>query len=475
VDAGAWHSLRGSLRGTLHTEEAPRAAASRDASFVVGAAEAVVRPADADDVVALVRWARQHRVPVTARGGGTSLDGESVPVAGGVVVDFSAWRTIEPVDPAARTVRVGPGVVNHDLHQALRPDRWFFPPNPGSWRSCTIGGNLATNASGPRSFRYGPTRRWVHAADVVLGSGETTTLGPTTAKRSVGPELLDLVVGSEGTLGLVTSVTLRLARSPARRCGVAVPIPASASVGTLARSLAANSSLPLAAVEYVDPRVADVLRARRGVHFPGSGALVLLELESEGEDSETASLEALDNALQGHRLVEPATVVPDADRLWTARGEAGAVLADATGPSVREDVAVPLAQIDALLARVAKIAKSAGVESHVYGHLGQGNLHPMFVVDPASEAGRNVRVAVLEAARALGGTVSGEHGVGAVKRGYVAAELGDVALGVLRGWKSLCDPDGILNPGKLLPDSERAAPSPGRLPSRAEGGRTPRE
>lgn len=451
MEAAALASLREVVRGPVLLGADVLAAASRDASFVVGRAEALVRPAGTEDVVALVRWARRHRVPLTARGGGTSLDGESVPVAGGVVVDFSGWSSIEEVDRAGRTVRVGPGVVNHGLHVALRPSGLFFPPNPGSWESSTIGGNLATNASGPRSFRYGPTRRWVHSVEVVLGTGEQLTLGPRTAKRSVGPELLDLVVGSEGTLGLVTSAQLRLERSPARRCGVAVPLPTGYHVGALAVALAGRVSLPLSAIEFLDPTVAAVLRERPGARLPGSGAVVLLELETEGVDAESAALSELDDLLKRDAIAESASVMPDADRMWSLRGEAGARLAGATGPSVREDVAVPLGNVDRLLGRIREIAASEGVEAHVYGHLGQGNLHPTFALDPTGEPGRRVRTLVLEAAQGLGGTVSGEHGVGAVKRGFVSSELGDAALRVLQGWKALCDPDGILNPGKLLP------------------------
>ena len=348
-------------------------------------------------------------------------------------------------------VRVGPGVVNHALHVALRGSGLFFPPNPGSWQSSTIGGNVSTNASGPRSFRYGPTRRWVHSAEVVLGTGDRVLLGPSTAKRSLGPEMLDLVVGSEGTLGLVTSVTLRLARAPGRRCGVAVPVPDGTRVGALALALAGRVSLPLSAIEYVDRTVAAALRERPDSRLPGRGALVLVELENETIEPETAALADLDAALREAGLSEAAAVLPDADRMWSLRGEAGALLAEATGPSVREDVAVPLGTLDRLLARIHEIAASEGVDVHVYGHLGQGNLHPTLALDPSSHAGRRARSLLLDAARALGGTVSGEHGVGAVKREFVPAELGGAAVRVLYGWKALCDPDGILNPGKLLP------------------------
>jgi D-lactate dehydrogenase len=451
VESGPLATLRAAVRGTVERGESALAAANRDASPVIGNADAVVRPVDASDVASLVRWARREKVPLTARGGGTSLDGESVPVAGGVVVDFREWTAIEGVDAAARRVTVGPGVVNRTLHEWLTPLGLFFPPNPGSWKSSTLGGNVSTNASGPRSFRYGSTRRWVAGADVVLGTGEIARLGPTTLKRSVGPELLDLVVGSEGTLALITSITLRLAKAPARRCGVVVPLPPGARLGRIAGLLASEAPRGVSAIEYVDATVAAALRERPGARLPGPGALLLLEVESDSESAESEALVALASRFQAAGVPESPSVLPDADRMWSLRGEAGAVVADRTGPSVREDVAVPLGAVDSLLERVDAIARSEGTESHVYGHLGQGNLHPTFALDPASEGGRRVRQAVLNAARALGGTVSGEHGVGSLKRDWVAEELGPAPLELLRAWKRVSDPDGILNPGKLLP------------------------
>jgi FAD/FMN-containing dehydrogenase len=444
-------SLRSAVRGTVVDDGSALAAASRDASPVEGRAEAVVRPLDRDDVVSLVQWARRTKVPLTGRGGGTSLDGESVPVQGGVVVDFAGWTSVGPVDRAGRRVSVGVGVVNRDLHDALRRHGLFFPPNPGSWRSSTIGGNVSTNASGPRSFRYGPTRSWVAAVELVLGTGELVRVGPGTLKRSVGPDLLDLAVGAEGTLGLLTSVTLRLATAPARRCGIAVAVPEHARLGAIASSIAAGAPRGLSALEYVDGTVAEALRGRPGARLPGPGALLLLEVESDGEAEESTALATLAETMEASGVREAPSVLPDSDRMWNLRGEAGGVLEGRTGPSVREDIAVPLDRVDALLDRIAEIAKAEGVPAYVYGHLGQGNLHPTIATDPRNEPGRRVRASLLAAARALGGTVSGEHGVGALKRDRVAEELGEVPLRLLRGWKAACDPDGILNPGKLLP------------------------
>jgi FAD/FMN-containing dehydrogenase len=188
---------------------------------------------------------------------------------------------------------------------------------------------------------------------------------------------------------------------------------------------------------------------------------VLLEVESDGVESETHGLDDLARLLRDGGVVVDPSVVPDADQLWTLRGEAGAVLDAGTGPRVREDIAVPVARLDEALQAFRTIADRAGRELYVYGHLGQGNLHPNVAVDPATEEGARVRSEILALARRLGGTVSGEHGVGSVKRGYVSEELGDVGVRLLQGWKPLCDPDGILNPGKLLPEPAPRAPSPG--------------
>jgi FAD/FMN-containing dehydrogenase len=472
VDAGALSSLRQRLRGDVSGAPDALGAVSRDASHVLGRAELRVRPVDVEDVIALVRWAREHRIPLTARGGGTSLDGESVPVSGGAVVDFSGWTDIAEVDPVGRTVRVGPGVVVADLHRRLASLGLFFPPNPGSWRSCTVGGNVATNASGPRSFRYGPTGRWVHSLDVVLGTGERVTLGPATSKRSVGPELRELIVGSEGTLGLVTSVTLALAHGPTRRVGVVVPVPEGEPLSPVVMALARRGSLRLSAIEFVDSRVAEALRRTSDLRLPGNSSLILLEVESDGPESEAAAFAELDVTLRFFGISEPTTIVPEADALWTVRGEAGAALDASFGPRVREDVAVPVDRIDPLMQAIRQIAARAGRELYVYAHLGQGHLHPNVVVDPSSPEGEAIRLEIWNAASALGGTVSGEHGVGSVKRERVPGERGDVAVRLLRGWKALCDPDGILNPGKLLPEPGRASPSPERSPPASGAGRT---
>lgn len=454
--AKAIEALARELPGRVTTDPGALAAVAHDASHLSATAAAVCRPADPEEVVRLVRWARREHIPLTARGAGTSLDGESVPVPGGVVVDLSGWSGVLEIDPVDRLVRVGPGVVNADLQAALRPHGLFFPPNPGSWTTSTLGGNVATNASGPRSFRYGPTRAWVRGAEVVLGTGERLTIGGRAAKRSTGPDLVSMFVGSEGTLGLFTELTLALAPLPARRAGLAVPLPDGRPLAPVARALATAAGLGLSAVEYLDRGCAEALARVENARLPADRALLLLEVESADEAEETRHLEAIGATLIGLGIPEAPSVYPEADRLWTLRGQSGTALDRTLGPRVREDVCVPLSRLDPMLEAIAAAAREAGVPLYLYAHLGQGSLHPNFAIDPARPTAARLREAVLRAALRLGGTVSGEHGIGRVKAPFLPGEIGDGGVRLLRALKRACDPDGILNPGTLL--SGEAAP-----------------
>jgi FAD/FMN-containing dehydrogenase len=460
VETSVVDSLARAVRGTVRDDPVLRERYARDRSHLVGTPAAVVAPADAEDVVALVRWARPRRVPLVVRGGGTSLDGESVPPEGGVVVDLSSWNTVLEVDPGELWARVGPGIINFDLQKALRPHGVFFPPNPGSWTEATVGGNLGTNASGPRSFRYGPTRAWIRAVDAVLGTGERTRFGSPVAKRSVGPDLLGLIVGSEGTLAIVTEVTVRLAPLPAHREGLVVPLPTGVSLGTLARRLRTSEGTGLSAVEYIDRASAGVLGARRKLAWPSDAALLLLEVEADSESAAAGRCAKVGEILRSAGVDRPPTPFTDADELWTVRGESSVALDEQTGHRIREDVAVPLGRIDELLDRLEEIARGAQVPYFLFGHLGEGSFHPNYACDPASPTGERIRRAVLTAALDLGGTVSSEHGIGRLKVDFLEREVGPTAVDVLEGVKRRFDPDGVLNPGKLYP-----------APSSREGGR----
>lgn len=423
----------------------------RDASHLRGRPSAGVRPRDPDDLVRLVRWARDHRVALVARGGGTSLEGECVPADGAVVVDLSGWDRILEIAPDERLARVQPGVINRELHRALRPHRLFFPPNPGSWTTATIGGNAATNAAGPRAFRYGSARHWIRGAEVVLGTAQRATVGGRTSKRSAGPDLLAALIGSEGTLGFFSELTVSLAPAPARRTGVIVPVSPGRAIGPIVRSWVADPPGTLAAIEFLDAASAGPLAEEAGGRFPPGRDLLLLELESADEPSETAALTRLLERLPAVGVPEEPLVVADADALWTLRGRSGLALDRTMGERIREDVAVPLPRLDELQAAIGRIAETHGIPVATFGHVGDGNLHPNFGVDPEGPAADAIRRGLYAAVRSMGGTISAEHGIGALKAPYLDGELDGPSMALLRTLKRACDPDAILNPGKLLP------------------------
>ncbi len=445
-------SLRRAVRGPVSADPSDLAKAGRDGSHVTGRPLAVVAPRDVSDVVRAVRWARRHHIPLVPRGAGTSLDGESVPPDGAVAIDLRAWNRVLEVHREGRWARVGPGLVNADLQAALRPHGLFFPPNPGSWLTSTIGGHVATNASGPRSFRYGSTRHWIRALDAVLGTGEIVHLGTRSEKRSMGPDLLQTFIGSEGTLGIVSEVTVRLAPRPPVRWGLALPLPARPRLGPLAVALAQLPDSGLSAVEYLDAYSARGLVLSRGAPWSADTGRLLVEVEAERPAEAEQRVRRLGRLVRRFGIASAGVVFPESDRLWDLRGEAGRVMDEVLGSRIRDDVAVPPGQLDALVTALQRIARREGVAVHCFAHLGEGNVHPNFVVDPASRRADRIRRAMYEAALRLGGTMSAEHGIGRVKRAYVERELGRPAARLLRAVKDACDPDGILNPGNLYPD-----------------------
>jgi FAD/FMN-containing dehydrogenase len=445
----ASRALRAEVTGVLTEDPDALTRFATDASHLFQLPAAAVAPQDRENLQRLVAWARRWKVPLVARGGGSSLDGESVPSPGSVVVDLSGWNAFVELDVADRLVRVGPGVVNRELHQMLASHGLFFPPNPGSWKMSTIGGNTATNASGPRSFRYGSTRNWVRGLEMVLGSGEVLRVGHRTRKASTGPDLLGFFVGSEGTLGFFTEVCLALAPVPERRIGLGLAVPDELSFRATLPRLLASPAPAFSALEYLDRPTAAALSRFSSGRLPGETALLLMELESSARD-EATDLERVAQRLAEAGFTGEPVVYPDADELWTLRGLSGDAI-EGEGVRVHEDVAVPWSRLDELIEGTRALAARHDVPVRLFGHLGDGNLHPGFVVDPTSERSRAVRRDLVLLTKRLGGTISAEHGVGALKASYLPLEHGEVGVSVLQAFKQRCDPDGIMNPGKLYP------------------------
>ncbi len=414
--------------------------------------EAVIRVSAADQVAAVMRVASEHRVPVTPRAGGTGRSGGAVPVEGGWVMAFERFAGIEEISAEDMLAVVRPGTVLGDLHAAVEAEGLFYPPDPNSWASCTIGGNVAANAGGPRAFKYGVTRDWVLGLDVVLADGRTLALGRRTTKGVTGYDLTALMVGSEGTLGLVTRATLRLAPKPEAVRTLAVYLDDEAKVAG-AVSACQRVGVTPRCVEVLDAITLQVMHAA-GVPMPaGSKALCVVEVDGDLARAD-ADMERVGNALAADAIeVLAAKHDADRERLWAPRREMSRSLRALAKHKLSEDVVVPRSQLAALLSRCREIAERRRVRMPAYGHAGDGNMHVNFLWDEPDERPR-VDAAIrelFEAVVALGGTLSGEHGIGALKAPYLALEQSGDLIEVQRSLKATLDPLGILNPSKIFP------------------------
>ena len=436
------------------TDEAARRAHGEDDSRQWAMPAAVATPRDRDQVAAIVRACRSHRVPIVARGAGTGTAAAAVPFAGGVVVSFARMDRILEIRPGDRCAVVEPGVLNGDLQQALQPHGLFWPPDPSSAERCTIGGNLACNAGGPRAVKYGATRDNVLGLVAVTGTGETIRCGGPWTKDATGYDLTHLVVGSEGTLALVVEATLRLAPRPAAQAGLRAFYRDAASAAAATSRLMRQPQVP-AMLEFMD-RAAIALLRHQGTEVPEAGAMLLVEADGD-HDTLPYALQALAEAAEGDGLLELDVATDGAarDRLWAARKALSPALRTIAPGKINEDVVVPVSRIPDLVAGVEALAAEAALPIVVFGHAGNGNLHVNIMYhpdDPAEAARAQAALPRLFAlVIALGGTLSGEHGIGVAKRDYMAQAFDPATLAAMRAVKAALDPDGILNPGKVLP------------------------
>ncbi|MCB9593710.1 MAG: FAD-binding protein [Sandaracinaceae bacterium] len=415
--------------------------------------DAVVRARSTEDVVAVMRVATRHRVPVTPRAAGTGRSGGAVPTEGGWVLAFERFDAIDEVSTRDAVAVVRPGAVLGDVHAAVEAEGLFYPPDPNSWASCTIGGNVAENAGGPRAFKYGVTRDWVLGLEVVLADGRVLNVGRRTTKGVTGYDLTALVVGSEGTLALVTRATLGLMPRPEVVRTLAVHLEDEAAMAD-AVSACLRARVTPRCVEVMDSITLGLLR-EAGVPVPaGSRAMLIVEVDGE-TDAADRDLERVGNALLDEGTLEVLVAKHEGDReqLWSARREMSRSLRTLAVNKLSEDVVVPRSALAALLGRCRAISERRGVRMPAYGHAGDGNLHVNFLWDTPDEK-PSVDLAIrdlFEATVQLGGTLSGEHGIGALKAPYLALEQSSDLIAVQRSIKATLDPLSILNPGKIFP------------------------
>ncbi|WP_454050237.1 FAD-binding oxidoreductase [Cellulomonas sp. Marseille-Q8402] len=435
------------------------------ATAPTGDAVALVLPATTAEVSAVLAVAHAHGTPVVPQGALSGLAGGANAVPGAILLSTARMTQIRRIDPVDQVAVVQPGVVTKDLVDAVAARGLFYPPDPASYAQSTIGGNIATNAGGMRCVKYGVTRDFVRSLEVVLADGTVVRTSPPTVKAVAGLDLTGLVVGSEGTLAVVTEATLGLLPAPGPDRGVSATFGSVADALDAANAIIASPHRP-STLELLD----DVVLAALAAYDPDAGLpvgaramLLVITDEAVGGAEDVAAYEAAARA-HGALAVD---VAHDPERLHTlmrARRSFNQAMRAVRGGSINEDVAVPRRRLPELLERLADIAAQTGLLIGTGGHVGDGNLHPVIAYDPTDPAqvaaAAEAHARILGLAVELGGTMTGEHGIGTEKRGALAGELGDRVLAIQHGIKQVLDPKAILNPGK----SSDPTP-PGLLPA----------
>jgi glycolate oxidase subunit GlcD len=419
---------------------------------VEGHADAVVLPSSTEEVAAVMRWCYEHDVPLTARGGGTGLAGGAIPVDGGVVIGFERLNRVRRFDPLLWRIHVEAGVTTADVHRLARENGLRFPPDPGASELSQIGGNIACNAGGPHAFKYGVTGHWVTGIEAVVPPGEIVRFGGPLRKDVAAYDLKGLLVGSEGTLGLITAAWLRLTPAPELELPV-IGFYRDAEAGISALERVLGSGVVPAALEYLDGVLLGFNRDAYPFGVPeDAGFLVISEADGAVDEARRVAAELREALAEDALAVHTPEGPEDVASLWRWRaGGAFAIIAQ-RGGAYSEDIAVPLEHLREVASETLAIAARHDVIGLSFGHAGDGNIHSTFLFSPedpdesrrADDACRDL----FELARRLNGTVSGEHGIGWLKRGQLEPQLGPVGYDLHLRLKHAFDPKNLLNPGK---------------------------
>ena len=438
------------------TEAADRLAYGYDNSRRNALPALVVFPEDHAQVQGIVRLCHAHRVPLVTRGRGTGTTGATVPLNDAIVLSSERMTRILEVNPADRLLVVQPGVTNQQVQQAAGEHGFFWPPDPTSAAVCTIGGNLAYNSAGPRAVKYGTPRENTLGLRAVTGAGNEIRTGTRTTKGVVGYDLTRLLIGSEGTLAIITEATLKLTPLPEGRRTLQVIYRDMHGAAQAVSRIMAQPVVPRA-LEFIDGRAIDMIRQHATIEFPAdAGALLMIEIDG-AEVAMEASLAAIQDAAIGDGLLDLSVARSQAEvqALWATRKALSPALRNVAPKKINEDVVVPVSQIPALIGSLEAFGRRHDITIVNFGHAGNGNIHVNLLVDPDDDAQMARADACLDAVFArvleLGGTLSGEHGVGLVKRDFVAREIDPASLALMQQIRHNFDPHGILNPHKTLP------------------------
>ncbi len=446
-----------SIVGAEHVTTAKEAIIenSQDALKQVFCAEAVVFPGTAEEIAAMIKLANERRFYVTVRGGGVGYTGGAVPVRGGVVLCTNRLNRILEINQADLVAVVEPGVTNYQLQQAVEALGLFYPPDPSSWKESFIGGNIALNAGGPRCVKYGNTKQFVLGLDFVTPTGEIIKAGARTPKNATGFHLESLLVGSEGMLGVITRCILRLLPKPeSRRTALAIfesPQDACNCVADFT-----NSGIIPVALELLDRTSINAIENYQPSGMPReAGALLIIEVDGLKESVERES-QIVGEMCEKHRAIQFRQAGDDAeaDAIWEVRRKMSPAVARTGAIKLNHDAVVPRSRIPEMLEFLEELSRRSGFLIPTFGHAGDGNLHVNVMLQNSQEETRRrgaetVRE-VFEKAVALGGTISGEHGIGYAKAPFLGIALSEPTIELMKKIKQALDPNGILNPGKLF-------------------------
>ena len=429
---------------------------SFDGTAVLKAMPAVVVMAESvEEISAVLKFAQSERIPVVTRGSGTGLSGGSVPIQDGIVLCLARMNQLLEVDTRNLVARAQAGATTLSISEAVEAKGLFYPPDPSSMKISTIGGNVAENSGGLRGLKYGVTRDYVMGLQVVLADGGVIFTGNRCVKDVAGYNLRDLFIGSEGTLGVVTEVWLKLIPKPAARKTLLALYDDMEDAAQTVSSIIEQKIIPCT-LEFLDNVTINCVEDYAKIGLPRDAGAVLL-MESDGHPTAVAEeAEALARIAKEHRAreVRVAKTPEEASALTAARRSAFSALARIAPTTILEDATVPRSELARMVRRINEIAKKYRLKIGTFGHMGDGNLHPTFVTDERNtEEMHRVEEAmreIFEEAIALGGTITGEHGVGLAKKPFLEKQLGSEVMDVMRRLKKAFDPAGILNPGKIF-------------------------
>ncbi|MDM5332919.1 FAD-linked oxidase C-terminal domain-containing protein [Ureibacillus composti] len=443
--------------GRVLIDESDRFSYSFDGSFGTYLPDIVIQTKNVDELVSLVKLANRERIPIYPRGQATSLSGGPLPVKGGMVLDLSVMNDLLEIHEEDLIAIVSPGVLTAEIHRAAEQKGLMYPPDPSSSHVSTIGGNLAENSGGPRGLKYGVTKDSVIGLEIITPEGEIIKTGGKTVKNVTGYDLTKLIVGSEGTLGIITKAVLRLIPKPQATGTIMAIFDSLVDAGSAISKILSSGIFP-SKMELMDQASLVAVEKFEPLGLPtDAAALILIELDghplSLREEMEQAA--ALCRTVGAREVRIPKDKAEEAE-LWKARKLVSPAIVRIKPTKISEDATVPRSKIPEMCERLLKIRDKYGIHLVVFGHAGDGNLHPNIICDKTDqEEMLRVEQAVAEiftAAVELGGTLSGEHGIGTMKAPFMEMELGVVGLDMMKRIKKVWDPNNIMNPGKIFPE-----------------------